>query len=168
MAMLSNHELSKIRKNIWFFVIKDRKTPSEHEKCLIRQLEDFAASHQNTRWAINPRFGNTEGISSARVVILMQNSCSLLSLKKAFKNPECRFDLKSKSIWSYLNCDGKFDKEFIITSQNWDWGDAGFGNDLSCDGSQRQPVINFSINNLYILTDEDGKKTILGSLSKQN
>ena len=166
MAMLSNHELSKIRKRIWLFVIRDKKTAEEHKKDVIEKLECFATKHQNTSWAINPYYGFSDGIASARVVILMQNSCSLLSLKKAFGNPECRFDLNSKSIASYLCNDETAGIDGIITSANWSWEDSGFGEGPATESLQRQTTVNISIENLYMIVDEGGKKAVLQALKR--
>lgn len=164
MAMMSNHELSKIRKRNWFFVIRDKKTTEEHKKNVIEKLKSFATKHQDTSWALNPNYSFSEGVSSARVVIMMRNNCSLLSLKKAFGNPDCNFDLNSKSIISYL-CSGKTsDIDKLITSDNWSWEESGFGECPTTESNQGHTTINITIENLYMIVDEDGKKAILSAL----
>ena len=166
MAMISDHELSKIKKRIWLFVISDRKTPTDHEKHLIEQLESFALKHQNTSWAMNARCGRTDGTASARVAIVMKNPCSMLALKKGFKNPECRLDLNAKAIWPFLSCDGNFEKEKIISSDNWKWDGIGLEYEFKHVFSKNQPAINITVNNLYIITDEESKKILLEAFRK--
>lgn len=163
---MSNHELSKIRKRNWFFVIRDKKTTEEHKNNVIEKLKSFAAKHQDTSWAINPNYSFSEGVSSAKVVILMRNNCTLLSLKKAFGNPECNFGLNSKSIITYLCCDGKSDIDQLITSDNWSWEESGFCECQSSESFQGHTPINITIENLYMIVDEDGKKAILSALKK--
>lgn len=166
MPMISSHDTEKIRKRVWFFVLKDNESPANHEKQLIEQLDKFALKRQNTSWAMNSRYGYSEGVAVARIVVMLQNACSLMTLRKAFKSPQCRLDLKVDSIISFLTDNGKTDKETLVTSKNWSWENMSGRNDLISNDCQKGPTINLTVNNLFIVADDESKKALLEALKQ--
>lgn len=154
-------DLRTTRKRIWFLTIRIEGTQKELERQLTERLESFCSRYQNSKWAMNPKiYSGIKDVSTARIVIVLENAVSLLMMRKHFKEADFRLQLSSKSIWPFLSRNEQFTVDFIKTSENWTWDNIIYLPRTTVDDSNPY-IININIENLYLSEDSELRDSIL-------